>query len=227
MGDEPHKVPTVHLDVKAAEKLLAFVANRTGETATIAPSVPGPGKGDVCFPVGGFGRPHQTLGVSKPDLSAPGVNIIAAFSPSGFTDEGVSGQLFTAFTGTSMASPHVAGAAALLKDRHPDWTPGKIKSALMTTTETKNIFAPDGFTPADSFFTGSGRLDLRDAARPGVTFDVPPIDYVTHRDDLWNTNYPSLYVPSMPATLTVQRTTHSEEPKTAPNIEIRKLKPGT
>jgi len=63
----------------------------------------------------------------KPDLAAPGGQILSATLP-----ESV-GEPFAVFDGTSMATPHVAGAAALLMARHPDWTPAEIKSALMST----------------------------------------------------------------------------------------------
>ena len=59
----------------------------------------------------------------KPDVSAPGVNILSS----------VPSRTGTRFSGTSMASPHVAGGAALLMQRHPTWTPAQIKSALVST----------------------------------------------------------------------------------------------
>ncbi len=64
----------------------------------------------------------------KPDLIAPGQDILAAVAP-----PGNGGELFDLYSGTSMSSPHVAGLAALFKELHPDWSPMAIKSALMTT----------------------------------------------------------------------------------------------
>ena len=58
-----------------------------------------------------------------------------------------------------MSSPHVAGAALLLKDAHPSWTPGQIKSALMTTAIT-DVVKEDLTTPADPFDFGSGRITV-------------------------------------------------------------------
>jgi hypothetical protein len=119
------------------------------------------------------------------------------------------GELFQAIAGTSMSSPHVAGAAALLVDQHPDWTPGQVKSALMTTARTSNVFKEDEATPADAFDYGSGRIDLRKTTHALLSFDVTADDYVAHQSDLWNTNYPSVYHPSMPGSITVARTAHN------------------
>ena len=86
------------------------------------------------------GGPGQTLGVSKPDVTAPGVQILAGHTPMPATPlGGPPGQLFQAIDGTSMSSPHVAGAAALLQGLHPDWTPGQIKSALMLTAKVNGV----------------------------------------------------------------------------------------
>ena len=61
----------------------------------------------------------------KPDVAAPGVDVISSLPPT----QGGPGTL----SGTSMAAPHVAAAAALLKERHPSWTVAEIKSALEQT----------------------------------------------------------------------------------------------
>ncbi|GGV83371.1 peptidase [Streptomyces gelaticus] len=87
----------------------------------------------------------------KPDLSAPGVDINAAASQS---VPGVDG-MYRSMSGTSMATPHVAGAAAVLKQRHPDWSGQRIKAALMSSSKV----LPD-HTP---YQQGTGRLDVKAA----------------------------------------------------------------
>lgn len=71
----------------------------------------------------------------QPDVIAPGVDILAAFSP--LAPDRVTGAAanasYSIISGTSMACPHVAGIAALVKVAHPDWTPAAIRSAIMTT----------------------------------------------------------------------------------------------
>jgi subtilisin family serine protease len=81
----------------------------------------------------------------KPDVAAPGVNIYSAWMNNTYARE----------TGTSMATPHVAGAVALIKEVHPDWTPEEIKSALMGTAVN--------FVPEDILFKGAGRIDVLSA----------------------------------------------------------------
>jgi hypothetical protein len=104
----------------------------------------------------------------KPDLIAPGQDILAAVAP-----PGNSGRDFDLYSGTSMSSPHVAGLAALLKDLHPDWTPMMIKSALMTT----GYDVLDGGTPAPNtnpvliFRQGAGHVRPNSAADPGLVYN--------------------------------------------------------
>ena len=122
---------------------------------------------------------------------------------------GPTGELFQAIAGTSMSSPHIAGSGALVKALHPSWTPGQIKSALMTTAQTAGLVKEDGTTPFDAFDAGSGRVNLNVAGDPGLTFDVSGADYLAHAADLYTTNYPSIYHPTMPGLITLTRTAHN------------------
>jgi len=200
-----------HLENDAGQQLVDFLATHTGVTGSFAAGKKKKARGDLMGAFSSRGGTGQVYGISKPDITAPGVQILAGHTPD--PDDiagGIPGELFQVIQGTSMSSPHVAGAGALLKDLHPNWTPGQIKSALMTTSRTQNLFKEDGVTPSDPFDRGSGRLDLTKAGRAGITFDCPGSDFMTHKNDLWNVNYPSVYIPQMPATITVQRTAHSE-----------------
>ncbi|MDD5369400.1 MAG: hypothetical protein PHQ40_09955, partial [Anaerolineaceae bacterium] len=71
------------------------------------------------------------------------------------------------------------------------------------------VMKEDGLTPATAFDDGSGRVDLTKAGDPGLTFDVTGVDYAAHGADLWNLNYPSVFVPSMPGIISVTRTAHN------------------
>ena len=105
--------------------------------------------------------------VLKPDLSAPGVDVLAAYA--GTTISGFESTT-AVISGTSMASPHTAGAAALMRQLHPSWTVPEIKSAL-TMTATRSVRLEDQVTPADAHAAGSGRLQVDAAARAGLVLD--------------------------------------------------------
>lgn len=198
-----HSIPTVHIQNTDGTALLAFLTANPGATATFTAGAPGPIQGDVIAGFSSRGGPGQTLGISKPDVTAPGVNILAGYTA---LEYGTPVPQFAFLSGTSMSSPHNAGAAILLKWLYPTWTPGQIKSALMTTAKAAGVFKEDGITRFTPFDAGSGRIDLRKAWDPGLTFDETGANYVALQNELWNANYPSLYVPNMPGLITVSRT---------------------
>ncbi|MFL5802001.1 MAG: S8 family serine peptidase, partial [Roseiflexaceae bacterium] len=114
-------------------------------------------------------------GSLKPDVVAPGVNILSSGFGSG---EGLQQHLgFGIVSGTSMATPHVAGAAALLKQVHPNWSPADIKSALMSTAVTDVWLDTDRTQAAGVLERGAGRIDLSRAASPGLLFDRPSFSF--------------------------------------------------
>lgn len=106
--------------------------------------------------------------VFKPDLAAPGVSILAAVHAD--DDETERYQLIS---GTSMASPHIAGAAALLRALYPDWTPMEVASALRGSANIDSIFNHDG-TKAGVHDFGNGRLNLSAAANAVLLLDETP-----------------------------------------------------
>jgi len=212
-----HWVPTIHLDAPAGAQAVAFTTAHSN-TLVLGDIVAGettidPAFGDIMAAFSSRGPlPDAQLGISKPDVVAPGVQILAGHTPEpNQTESGPPGELFQAIAGTSMSSPHVAGAGALLKALHPDWSPGQIKSALMTTAWT-NVRRQDGATPAGPYDMGAGRIDLRFAGDPGLTFDIPAEQYASGKNHLSDLNYPSISMPSMPGRQSVVRVVHSVLP---------------
>ncbi len=113
--------------------------------------------------------------VLKPDITAPGVNILAqGYTPNATGEDRHLG--FGQSSGTSMAAPHVTGAAALIRQIHPDWSNAYIKSALMSTSKYIGIWNNDG-SHAQPLDMGAGRLDLTHAADPGVILDPPSLSF--------------------------------------------------
>ena len=101
----------------------------------------------------------------KPDLSAPGANIISSTLPEH------AGSQFSISAGTSFSAPHVSGAAAVLLQRHPTWTPGQVKSALMSTAGP--AFADSGRTAEASVLVQGAGLTRIDAADNPLIFTAP------------------------------------------------------
>ncbi len=102
--------------------------------------------------------PRRGDAAVKPNLTAPGVGIIAARAAGTSLGSPVD-ERHTSLSGTSMATPHVAGAAALLAQAHPDWTATELKDALVSAA------VPGDYTP---FQQGSGRVDVARALNQGV-----------------------------------------------------------
>ena len=131
--------------------------------------------------------------ILKPDVLAPGVDILAAWPPNrGFAPIGGGGDFddydylltdYALLSGTSMASPHSVGVAALLKSAHPDWSPAAIRSAMMTTAYLhdntkgliKDMTTGVAGTPLDF---GAGHINPNMAMDPGLIYDVEAQDYI-------------------------------------------------
>ncbi len=161
-GDS-HFLPAVHITYNDGVTLKAWLASGATHMATIggAQLVIDPNLADIMADFSSRG-PSTVPGLLKPNIIAPGVDVLATIQ----TEAG-----FDFYGGTSMASPHHAGAAALLMALHPEWTPAQIQSALMTTAYRDEIYKEDGATEADPHDRGSGRVDLSKAALAGLVLD--------------------------------------------------------
>ncbi|KAL0875593.1 hypothetical protein Bca101_025298 [Brassica carinata] len=128
-------------------------------------------------------RGPNTIAVDllKPDITAPGVEILAAFSPMGSpSDDRILERRhvnYSVISGTSMSCPHVAGVAAYIKSFHPDWSPAVIQSAIMTTAWSMNA-SDTGFASTE-FAYGAGHVDPIAALNPGLVYELDKADHIT------------------------------------------------
>ncbi len=90
---------------------------------------------------------------------------------------GNGGRLFDLYSGTSMSSPHVAGLAALFKQKYPNWSPMAIKSALMTTGY--DVLDGPNTNPLVIFRQGAGHVQPAAAMNPGLVYDAGFSDWLS------------------------------------------------
>lgn len=109
-------------------------------------------------------------GTVKPEIAAPGVNVVAARATGVAIGTIQSDPRYTALSGTSMAAPHVAGAAAVLAQEHPDWSADRLKHTLMSTAT-----APAANQGVHE--VGSGIMNLDAALRQTVVADTGAVDF--------------------------------------------------
>jgi subtilisin family serine protease len=173
-----HWLPAVHVSAADGAAIRALLADGAAATLTLDGGRPVAGPADRVAAFSSRGPEEAVPDIAKPDIGAPGVNILAADTP---TPAGRArpGETFRITSGTSMASPEVAGAAALLAQLDPEWSAAAIKSALMTSAEA-NVATEDGSAAAGPLDVGSGRVDPNRAANPGLVVDTPVTDYVRY-----------------------------------------------
>ncbi|MFF4774921.1 S8 family serine peptidase [Microtetraspora fusca] len=207
-----HAVPTVHVDWPDAKAVLDY-AGTDGATVTLLPA----GSDGLPYPqVADFSSRGPSItnngDLLKPDIAAPGVNILAAVSPTGND-----GKDFDFYSGTSMATPHVAGLAALYLAKHPAMSPAAIKSAMMTTAVPTK--AADGTDANDPFAQGAGHVVADAMFDPGLVYDATDQDWLGYLKGLgyaWDTtgaapiatsdlNYPTIAVSRLLGGKTVTR----------------------
>jgi subtilisin family serine protease len=211
--NQAHTISTVHVTMEDGQKVKDYYASTPGATAAlnnlrgiVDPNIVAPQMNNSSS----RGPNVANANIMKPDLTAPGTDILAAVSADLTRDQrnavaaGSPAPVkdFAFYTGTSMASPHVAGIAALLKQRHPDWSPAMIKSALMTTAYDTFNDGLNGAVPWDStarttgtlpWGQGAGHVAPSVAVDPGLVYDASEIDYARFLCGLGITN---VYGPS-------------------------------
>ncbi|WP_405658968.1 S8 family peptidase [Streptomyces sp. NBC_00079] len=187
-GDTPGVDPLEAEVNKLSEEkgiLFAIAAGNSGPE-----SVGSPGSAEDALTVGAvdvndkladFSSTGPTVdGTIKPDVTAPGVDITAAAAPGSVIDKevGENPPGYLTISGTSMATPHVAGAAALLKQQHPDWRFSELKGALTGSAKGGKYTA---------FQQGSGRIAVDKAIKQTVIADPVSVSFGVqqwpHTDD--------------------------------------------
>ena len=181
LNSDAHALPALHLGAREGRALEAWLALGSGHRLSIGRSEVSlaPERGDRLAPGSSRGPAryqacclHPELPIAypadldllKPDLAAPGTDILAAQAAgmAPFAPE------FGLLSGSSMASPHLAGGAALLLAARPDWTPAEVQSALQLTARPLRDADGEVVTALEG---GAGRVDLAAAARAGLVLD--------------------------------------------------------
>ncbi|CAI5949504.1 unnamed protein product [Closterium sp. NIES-64] len=152
----------------------------TFTAASSAPMVADFSSRGPLLPPSATARPPQPANsILKPDIIGPGVDLLAAFPSKKIGEPGTTARL----SGTSMSTPHLAGLAALIIQKYPNWTPAQVMSALMTTarvTDTSNNpikSAGSGERDATPWEMGAGHVFPPAMLDPGLTYDVREKDY--------------------------------------------------
>lgn len=168
---DQHCLPAVHLGDRDGDTLRSWLDSGSNHSGRITDSriVSDPELGDVLAASSSRGPALDIPGLMKPDLAAPGSNILGA------SGEGA-GPAF--LSGTSMASPHVAGAAALLRADHPDWAPDVLHSVLVSTAFNDGMRDSDGSTPAGTEGVGAGRLRVDQAVQASMYLPITRSEFL-------------------------------------------------
>jgi subtilisin family serine protease len=198
-------VAITYRDGLAVKSWLATAGTHTASIAGAALDL-SPTNGDQMASFSSRGPDKTHPDVLKPDIAAPGVDVLAAINGV----DPLSDPEYGILSGTSMATPHMTGAAALVAALHRTWTPAEIQSALMTTAKTS---VTEGGKAAGPFARGAGRADLTKAALAGIVLNETAPNYVAANPatggDPTTLNVPSIATSGCEATCTWSRTVTS------------------
>jgi len=199
-----HCLPGLHIGKKDGDALRAWLSSGSDHMGSISSSIvrsSNDNYGDrLNFSSSRGPALSPVQDILKPDVIAPGTGIIAATN---------SGQSFLILSGTSMSSPHIAGAAALVRAVHPGWSVSQIHSALMTTSDATLAKDYDN-SLATPHKRGAGRPQLGEAVNAGLYLDVTGSQFSLANPTLGgnpkNLNLPGLVDSACQSTCSFDRT---------------------
>ncbi|KAG2680633.1 hypothetical protein I3760_11G107300 [Carya illinoinensis] len=223
--------PCIEVDYEIGTQILFYIRNPLVKLSPTKTIVGMPVSPKVAY-FSSRGPSSIAPAILKPDITAPGANILAATTA---LDPLMDGG-YAMRSGTSMATPHISGIVALLKALHPNWSPAAIKSALFTTAWQTGpsglpIFAEGSPQKlANPFDFGGGIANPNKAADPGLVYDMGTTDYIHYlcamaynnsaisrlmgqsmacpskKPSILDVNLPSITIPSLRDSITITRT---------------------
>jgi subtilisin family serine protease len=237
LASDSHWVPSVHIDQTPGLAIKAYIASDPNPTAQILEGAVDKWPYAPSMTIFSSRGPNPVApDIIKPDITAPGTQILAGYSPTSYDVYDLPGELFAAIQGTSMSSPIIAGVGALLTQAHPDWSPAMIRSAMMTTAY-QDVVDNDRMSPADPFDMGAGHVNPGGAwnkgsiEEPGLAYDAGLFEYAAFTcgmewgvftpgscdflesigvpSEPYNLNYPSIGIAELPGSQIVIRTVTS------------------
>ena len=172
VDSDAHVIPAIHINAESGTPLRAWLAQGTDHMATITGTsiIYDDSLGNVVNASSSRGPNLSVPNSLAVNVGAPGTSIYGAYAPTTPFKGTPNGSEFAFLSGTSMASPHVAGALAAIAGLRPDWTPAEAQSALMLTANPE-AFKEDGRTPADSLDVGAGVVRIPAAINSGLVMD--------------------------------------------------------
>ena len=165
-------IPSAFISENAGTAVIAALASSAELVASYAPFSIKVTAGGEMADFSSRGANVSVPDIISPSITAPGVGILAAYADeqSALMKDSPDPSDYSFLNGTSMASPHIAGALALLAKLQPSWTPAEAQSALMLTAN-QTVLKEDGITAAGFFDMGSGYANVAYAAATGLVMD--------------------------------------------------------
>ncbi|KAK2388402.1 subtilisin protease SBT5.4 [Trifolium repens] len=235
---DPHVLPASHINFSDGVEVFNYINSTKSPVAYITYPATKLHTKPAPFMAAFSSKGPNTIvpEILKPDITAPGVSVIAAYTEAeGPTDQEFDKRRiqFNSISGTSMSCPHISGIVGLLKALYPSWSPAAIKSAIMTTATTLDNEAETilnaTYSHTTPFSYGSGHVQPNKAMDPGLVYDTTFNDYFNflcalgynetqisvflkaphqcHKNfSIINLNYPSITVPNLSRSVTVTRT---------------------